>query len=132
MAESENQSTFARMPKHIGIIMDGNGRWAKARFLPRMAGHRAGTNNIRRIVDAFIEFGIPYLTVYAFSTENWQRPSDEVSGLMSLLNEMLDTEIQELHERASACCTSDAWSISLRLQKTKSNMLSISPKTIKS
>jgi undecaprenyl diphosphate synthase len=79
--------------------MDGNGRWAKARMLPRMAGHRAGTDNIRRVIDACIEFGIEFVTVYAFSTENWKRPSDEVQGLMQLLGEMLDDRIGELHEK---------------------------------
>ncbi len=99
MAEKMKTPASPKIPQHIGIIMDGNGRWAKARFLPRMAGHRAGTNNIRRVVDAFIEFGIPYMTVYAFSTENWKRPSDEVQGLMQLLGEMLDTQVKELHEK---------------------------------
>lgn len=99
MAEKMKTPASPKIPQHIGIIMDGNGRWAKARFLPRMAGHRAGTNNIRRVVDAFIEYGIPYMTVYAFSTENWKRPSDEVQGLMQLLGEMLDTQVKELHEK---------------------------------
>jgi undecaprenyl diphosphate synthase len=66
-----------RIPTHIGIIMDGNGRWALARGLPRLAGHRAGTENLRRIIEACIEFGIKYLTIYAFSTENWGRPEEE-------------------------------------------------------
>jgi len=99
MPENTNQRFTGKKPTHIGIIMDGNGRWAKARLLPRMAGHRAGTENLRRVIDACIEFGIPYLTVYAFSTENWQRPSDEVQGLIHLLGEMLDSRIQELHEK---------------------------------
>ncbi len=99
MADKKNEPVSSNQPKHIGIIMDGNGRWAKARFLPRMAGHRAGVNNIRPVVDAFIEFGIPYMTIYAFSTENWKRPSDEVQGLMQLLGEMLDTQVKELHEK---------------------------------
>lgn len=99
MAEKMNTPASLKIPQHIGIIMDGNGRWAKARFLPRMAGHRAGVNNIRPVVDAFIESGIPFMTIYAFSTENWKRPSDEVQGLMQLLGEMLGTQVKELHEK---------------------------------
>lgn len=84
--------------RHVAIIMDGNGRWAKAHGLPRIAGHRAGTENLRRIVTASVELNISYLTLYAFSTENWSRPSDEVQGLMRLLNEVIDRELRELHE----------------------------------
>lgn len=75
----------AALPKHIAIIMDGNGRWAHARRMPRLFGHRAGVEALHRIVDACGRIGIPMLTVYAFSTENWTRPEDEVSGLMRLL-----------------------------------------------
>ena len=85
------------IPKHMAIIMDGNGRWAKKRGLPRLAGHRAGTENLREVIKACVRFGIKYLTIYAFSTENWSRPPEEVSGLMSLLEDMLDREIKELH-----------------------------------
>lgn len=88
-----------KIPAHIGIIMDGNGRWALARGLPRMAGHRAGTENLRRIIEACIEFGIKYLTIYAFSTENWGRPSEEVQGLMRIFENVIDSEIQELHDQ---------------------------------
>jgi undecaprenyl diphosphate synthase len=88
-----------KIPIHIGIIMDGNGRWALARGLPRMAGHRAGTENLRRIIEACIEFGIKYLTIYAFSTENWGRPSEEVQGLMRIFENVIDSEIQELHDQ---------------------------------
>jgi len=84
--------------RHVAIIMDGNGRWAKAHGLPRIAGHRAGTENLRRIIRATVEFNIPYLTLYAFSTENWSRPFEEVQGLMSLLSEVIDRELKELHE----------------------------------
>ena len=87
-----------KKPNHIAIIMDGNGRWAEARHLPRMAGHRAGTENLRRIIKACVNFGIPYLTVYAFSTENWKRPSDEVNGLMQILADVLEREVAELHK----------------------------------
>ncbi len=86
-----------RIPRHVAIIMDGNGRWAKARGLPRLAGHRAGTENLRRVIEACVEFGVRYLTVYAFSTENWGRPQEEVSGLMHILEEMIDRELEELH-----------------------------------
>ena len=87
------------IPSHIAIIMDGNGRWAQARGLPRMAGHRAGTENLRRIIEACIEFGIFYLTIYAFSTENWSRPQDEVQGLMKIFEDVIDRELQELHDQ---------------------------------
>ena len=86
-------------PRHIAIIMDGNGRWAKQRGLPRMAGHRAGVENIRRILTECVEQGIRYLTIYAFSTENWSRPSAEVEGLMRIFGEFLDRETRNLHEQ---------------------------------
>jgi len=88
-----------KVPTHIGIIMDGNGRWALARGLPRLAGHRAGTENLRRIIEACIEFGIKYLTIYAFSTENWGRPEEEVQGLMRIFENVIDRELQELHDQ---------------------------------
>ncbi len=84
------------IPLHVGIIMDGNGRWARARGLNRLAGHRAGTENLRRIVRACADFGIKYLTVFAFSTENWARPKEEVDGLMEIMEEFIDKEIDEL------------------------------------
>jgi undecaprenyl diphosphate synthase len=86
-------------PCHIAIIMDGNGRWAKQRGLPRLAGHRAGVENIRRILTECVEQGIRYLTIYAFSTENWLRPSAEVEGLMRIFGEFLDRETHSLHEQ---------------------------------
>jgi undecaprenyl diphosphate synthase len=86
-------------PRHIAIIMDGNGRWAKKRGLPRLAGHRAGVENIRRILTECVEQGIRYLTIYAFSTENWSRPSAEVEGLMRIFSEFLDRETNSLHEQ---------------------------------
>jgi undecaprenyl diphosphate synthase len=91
------QPTKQQVPAHIAIIMDGNGRWAKKRFLPRLAGHRAGTENIRRIVTECVQHGVRYLTLYAFSTENWSRPSSEINGLMGILGEFLDRETQALH-----------------------------------
>lgn len=87
------------LPKHVAIIMDGNGRWAKKRHLPRLAGHRAGTENIRRIIELFVDYGIGYLTLYAFSTENWKRPSAEVKGLMRILNDVIGKEVKKLHEK---------------------------------
>jgi len=91
--------TLKRVPKHIAIIMDGNGRWALSRGLPRLAGHRAGTENLRRVIEACIEFGIEYLTIYAFSTENWGRPLEEVRGLMRILEDVIDRELRELHDQ---------------------------------
>lgn len=86
------------VPRHVAIIMDGNGRWAQARGLPRLSGHRAGTENIRRIIESCVEFGIEVLTLYAFSTENWRRPNDEVNGLMMILGEVIERETLKLHE----------------------------------
>ena len=85
---------------HIAIIMDGNGRWAKARGLPRAAGHRKGAEAVRRTVEAAIEQGIPYLTLFSFSSENWKRPASEVEDLMSLLRRYLQGEIAELHKQS--------------------------------
>jgi undecaprenyl diphosphate synthase len=79
--------------------MDGNGRWARQRGLPRLAGHRAGTENIRRVLTACVEFGIKILTIYAFSTENWKRPQEEVKGLMSIFARVIDRELNELHRQ---------------------------------
>jgi undecaprenyl diphosphate synthase len=88
-----------QVPRHVAIIMDGNGRWAKARGLPRLAGHRAGTENIRPVLEACVEFGIEILTIWAFSTENWQRPDEEVKGLLRILQQMIRRELQELHKQ---------------------------------
>jgi undecaprenyl diphosphate synthase len=87
----------ARIPQHVAMIMDGNGRWAISRGLPRMAGHKAGTENLRRVIRATAEFGIKYLTIYAFSTENWGRPPEEVRGLLTILEDVIDRELNELH-----------------------------------
>lgn len=86
------------IPEHIAIIMDGNGRWAKRRGLPRIAGHREGVNSVRDIVEACGQLGVKYLTLYAFSTENWKRPKDEVSMLMRLLLKALRDERDRLHQ----------------------------------
>ena len=88
----------AGVPRHVAIIMDGNGRWAKKRFLPRIAGHRAGVEAVRRAVKAAPRIGIEVLTLYAFSSENWKRPADEVGDLMGLLKQYLQSEIDELHD----------------------------------
>lgn len=85
-------------PLHVAIIMDGNGRWAKERGLPRLAGHKAGGENIRPAVKLFAAHGVKYLTIYAFSTENWSRPVQEVSGLLGLLGRRIDQETQAFHE----------------------------------
>jgi len=85
-------------PRHIGIIMDGNGRWAVSRGLPRIAGHHAGVENVRRILRKSAEYGIEVLTIYAFSTENWRRPADEVNGLMRLLGVTIKRELKDLHK----------------------------------
>jgi undecaprenyl diphosphate synthase len=85
------------LPRHVAIIMDGNGRWATARGLPRLHGHRAGTDNVREVLKASVEFGIEYLTIYAFSTENWTRPADEVNGLFQIMAEVIRDETAELH-----------------------------------
>lgn len=88
-----------RLPRHIGIIMDGNGRWAKKKNRPRLYGHNAGAKSIREVVELGVELHLEYLTFYAFSTENWNRPVDEVQGLLKLLKERLIKEIPELNKQ---------------------------------
>ncbi|MCL2503871.1 MAG: isoprenyl transferase [Coriobacteriia bacterium] len=85
-----------RVPTHVAVIMDGNGRWASKRGLPRLAGHSAGAKSVRKLIAASIELGISYLTIYSFSSENWNRPIDEVSGLMALFVEVLERELESL------------------------------------
>jgi len=85
-------------PQHVAIIMDGNGRWAKKRGLPRLVGHNAGGDNIRPVVKIFANYGVKYLTLYMFSTENWNRPRIEVAGLLSLLARKIDQETQAFHQ----------------------------------
>lgn len=87
------------VPTHIAIIMDGNGRWARRRGLPRIEGHRSGTRNVRRVLEALEEYGVRYVTLFAFSTENWSRPTDEVQGLMALLQDTIERESPTLMER---------------------------------
>lgn len=99
-AEAErSQARFApeEVPTHVAIIMDGNGRWAEGRGLPRLAGHRAGTENIRPVTRCFAEYGVKHLTLFAFSTENWIRPEDEVTGLFDLLADVIENQTRELH-----------------------------------
>ncbi|MDO8886485.1 isoprenyl transferase [Candidatus Oleimmundimicrobium sp.] len=108
-----------KIPVHVAIIMDGNGRWAKARRLPRIAGHRAGTKVVHQIVEVAAELDVKYLTLYAFSVENWQRPKSEVSALMGLFDKMLAKEIKELHEsNVKFIAIGRLNELSQRLQKT--------------
>ncbi|TMB98919.1 MAG: di-trans,poly-cis-decaprenylcistransferase [Chloroflexi bacterium] len=87
-----------RVPAHVAIIMDGNGRWATQRGKPRLAGHRAGTENLRRVIERFADYGVGCLTLYAFSTENWSRPKREVRGLMTILRRVIKRETKHLHK----------------------------------
>ena len=89
---------LSKAPQHVAVIMDGNGRWAQNRGWSRSEGHRAGTQNLRRVITAFSKSGVEYLTLYAFSTENWVRPDDEVSFLLEILREVLVREAHSLHE----------------------------------
>ena len=91
-----------RLPRHVAIIMDGNGRWAQARGLPRIAGHRQGADAVRRTLVAAGELGIPYLTLFGFSSENWKRPQDEIESLMGLLRHYLRSEIAELKAKLAS------------------------------
>ncbi len=101
MTSDQHKQELKNAPRHVAIIMDGNGRWAKERGLPRVAGHRAGTENLRRIIRAGANLGIKYLTFYAFSTENWSRPKAEVTGLMRILSEVIDRELEELNQEGA-------------------------------
>jgi len=98
MSAPDKKPLPENIPAHVAIIMDGNGRWAKPRGLPRVAGHRAGTDNLRRVIEACVEFGIRTLTIYAFSTENWRRPAEEVNGLMTIFEDVIDRELPELNK----------------------------------
>ncbi len=95
MSQIEN----LKKPRHIGIIMDGNGRWAKSRFLPRLAGHKEGAENFKRIAEYLVDLDIEVATFYAFSTENWKRPKDEVENIMTLLVEYLEEWLTESKEK---------------------------------
>ena len=98
---SDESETNRPVPRHVALIMDGNGRWARERGLPRIAGHQAGTENIRRITTRAAELGIEFLTLWAFSTENWRRPKDEVDGILQLLANAIETETGELHRQGA-------------------------------
>lgn len=98
MPAQKDQLDLSRVPNHVAMIMDGNGRWAKERGKHRIFGHHAGVETVRRMVEASAEHGIKYLTLYAFSTENWNRPEEEVNALMELLVSTIRNEIQSLHE----------------------------------
>ena len=95
---STNMESIVSYPHHVAFILDGNGRWAENRGLPRLEGHQAGVNNLRSIIKYCNNHGIEYATIYAFSTENWNRPEDEVSGLFRLLESIIDNEARELHK----------------------------------
>ncbi len=115
-----------RLPFHVAIIMDGNGRWAKRRHLPVAAGHRAGTQAVRRVIQASRDAGIGQLTLYSFSTENWNRPQDEIEGLMRLHVEMIDSEVPELHRndcRVAFLGNRDDLSEELRLKMREAEVL---------
>ena len=101
LPEAGASTQRAGVPRHVAIIMDGNGRWAARRGLPRVAGHERGTDNIRRITLAAGELGIQYLTLWAFSTENWRRPADEIQGIMRILGEAIERETEELHRQGA-------------------------------
>ena len=125
-----NKINMKKIPKHIAIIMDGNGRWAKKRNLPRTLGHAAGVEALRDIVKASSKIGVKVLTLYAFSTENWKRPKNEVNALMNLLVEYLQKEVDELHqENVKIITIGDVTKLQLRCQnelnkayeKTKNN-----------
>jgi len=99
MATTATTQKFTQLPDHIAFVPDGNGRWAERQGLPRISGHRAGAENMRRMIEYLNEYPIKYVTLYGFSTENWSRPEEEVSGLFSLLEEFIDTSVPELHRK---------------------------------
>lgn len=100
-ANARTVPPVGRVPRHVAVIMDGNGRWAAERGLARVEGHERGTENIRRITHTAGEVGIEYLTLWAFSTENWRRPADEVSGILRILGEAIERETEELHRQGA-------------------------------
>jgi undecaprenyl diphosphate synthase len=99
MSAGSPEEKLTHLPEHVAIIMDGNGRWAKQRRLPRLEGHRAGVENMRAVISHFNRLKVKYLTLYGFSTENWNRPQEEIDGLLSLLQEIIDEETQKLHQQ---------------------------------
>ena len=99
VSSSPMEGKITRLPKHVAIIMDGNGRWAKQRNLPRLEGHRAGVENMHSAIEYFNQLKVKYLTLYGFSTENWNRPKEEINGLLHLLQEIIDEEALKLHRQ---------------------------------
>ena len=99
-----NQNKIGTGPRHIAIIMDGNGRWAKQRGLPRLAGHREGIANAHRVVEILFDYGIRYVTLYVFSTENWKRPKEEVDGIFQILTDVADEEIEFAQRKGIKVC----------------------------
>ena len=97
VAKQDGITSLGKLPKHVAVIMDGNGRWANEKGMPRIAGHKAGMESVRDIVKASSQLGVKYLTLYAFSIENWKRPATEIMGLMGILEQYLRSEIDELH-----------------------------------
>lgn len=98
MPDLKSQIAPEKVPQHIAIIMDGNGRWAKKKGMPRVLGHHSGVKSVRQVTEAAAQIGVKYLTLYAFSTENWNRPAAEVTALMSLLVETIKSEIRDLNK----------------------------------
>lgn len=118
MKSNNSMSNAADVPQHIGIIMDGNGRWAKKRGLPRSAGHTAGAANFRTITRYAASIGVKYLTLYAFSTENWNRPAEEVSALMKLFHQYLEEALRDfMDENIRVRFLGDVTAFSPELQK---------------
>lgn len=99
MANESTEEKITPIPTHVAAIMDGNKRWAGQHGLPGLAGHRTGTENIRRVVETFAKYQVKYLTLYAFSTENWKRPKREVGGLIAILGQVIKRETKALHEK---------------------------------
>ena len=100
-AASPPRPRHSEIPRHVAIIMDGNGRWAAQRGLPRLAGHQHGTDNIRRITTAAVQNGIKYLTLWAFSTDNWRRPREEIDGILHILAGVIERETEELDRQGA-------------------------------
>jgi undecaprenyl diphosphate synthase len=98
MGDASNTINLTQLPNHIAFVPDGNGRWAERRGLPRLAGHREGAENMWRMVSYLNNYPIKYLTLYGFSTENWNRPADEVSSLFQILQEFIDQKVEEVHQ----------------------------------
>jgi len=99
MTPSSTMKKFGRLPNHVAIVPDGNGRWAEQRGLPRLEGHQAGAENMRRMVEYLSEYPIKYVTLYGFSSENWSRPEDEVAGLFHILEMFIDKYVPEIHKK---------------------------------